>query len=221
MNQPTVGLKILALGISFFASAAVYAVDGVILIDQNKAIAGGVTPADGPGFPVTISQPGSYRLSSNLTMPNASATAIQITADNVSLDLNGFSIIGTGTFPNAVAITGDGRKRIRVLNGFISGFVSAMDFVGSELVHLERLLIDGTTVAANGTVVGGGTIRVGRTVASRAIIREVVTTGQVQLSCPGLVMDTIAGSGVVEVTFPTPPGGNPSFPTNCVGENVQ
>ena len=42
------------------------AVDGVTLIDQNKALAGSVTPGDTPGFPVTISQPGSYRLSGNL-----------------------------------------------------------------------------------------------------------------------------------------------------------
>ncbi len=43
---------------------------------------------------MTLSQPGSYRLSGNLTVPDLNTTAIQITADNVSLDLNGFSIIG-------------------------------------------------------------------------------------------------------------------------------
>src|SRR6266446_3470936 len=71
-----------------------YAVDGVVLIDQNRALAGGVTPGDTPGFPVTISLAGSYRLSGNLTVPNANTTAILITADNVTIDLNGFSIIG-------------------------------------------------------------------------------------------------------------------------------
>lgn len=33
---------------------------------QARALAGGVTPADLPGFPVTISEPGSYRLASDL-----------------------------------------------------------------------------------------------------------------------------------------------------------
>ena len=42
-------------------SMPTWAVDGVILIDQNKALAGNVTPGDTPGFPVTISLPGSYR----------------------------------------------------------------------------------------------------------------------------------------------------------------
>ena len=39
-------------------SSSLYAVDGVVLIDQNHALAGSVTPGDAPGFPVTISQPG-------------------------------------------------------------------------------------------------------------------------------------------------------------------
>ncbi len=40
-----------------------FAVDGQIAITQARAMAGGVTPGDAPGFPVTITQPGSYVLS--------------------------------------------------------------------------------------------------------------------------------------------------------------
>src|SRR5437870_3755247 len=75
-------------------SCNLYAVDGVILIDQNRALAGNVTPGDLQGFPVTISVAGSYRLSGNLTVPDANTTAILVTVDNVTIDLNGFSIIG-------------------------------------------------------------------------------------------------------------------------------
>src|SRR5262245_60243098 len=112
MNRPTAGLKILALGIAFLASAPVLAVDGVVLIDQNKAIAGGVTPGDAAGFPVTITQPGSYRLSGNLIVPNSNTNAIEIASDFVTIDLNGFSILGpvncAGGFPCAGAGTGNG-----------------------------------------------------------------------------------------------------------------
>jgi len=53
-----------------------YAVDGVVLINQSVALSGNVTPGDTPGFPVTISAPGSYRLSSNLIVPDGNTTAI-------------------------------------------------------------------------------------------------------------------------------------------------
>jgi len=36
------------------------------LIDQSAALAGGITPSDAPGFPITIDTPGSYRLVGNL-----------------------------------------------------------------------------------------------------------------------------------------------------------
>ena len=73
---------------------SLFAVDGIVLIDQSHALAGGITPGDAAGFPVTISQPGSYRLSGNLIVPDMNTTAIVITADGVTLDLNGFSIMG-------------------------------------------------------------------------------------------------------------------------------
>ena len=113
-------------------SCNLYAVDGIILIDQNRALAGSVTPGDTPGFPVTISQSGSYRLAGNLTVPDANTTAISITADNVTIDLNGFSIIGptvctpasasapvtscspTGT---GVGVNGGSHRDIKVVNG--------------------------------------------------------------------------------------------------------
>src|SRR6266567_2659981 len=83
-----------AFALAAFTPYAAYAVDGVVLINQSSALAGNVTPGDAPGFPVTISVAGSYRLSGNLTVPDANTTAIEITADDVTIDLNGFSIIG-------------------------------------------------------------------------------------------------------------------------------
>lgn len=113
-------------GLSF----QLYAVDGVILIDQNRALVGNVTPGDTPGFPVTISLPGSYRLTGNLTVPDANTTAIQLTADNVAIDLNGFSIIGptvcgfslAGCSPIGQGVgVGGARAFITVVNGGIRG----------------------------------------------------------------------------------------------------
>lgn len=117
--------------------SSLYAADGVVLIDQSHALAGNVTPGDTPGFPVTISQSGSYRLSGNLTVTDFDTTAIQILADLVTLDLNGFSIAGPASCTNGPASTcpapgkgigvqagGDqkfGPAGVRVLNGSVRG----------------------------------------------------------------------------------------------------
>src|SRR2546423_13837918 len=78
-------------------SGTAYGVDGIALIDQNRALAGNVTPFDAPGFPVTISQSGSYRLSGNLTGSDVKTNAIEITANDVVIDLNSFVIRGPVT----------------------------------------------------------------------------------------------------------------------------
>ena len=61
-----------------------------ILITHAKALAGNVTPGDTAGYPVRIGASGSYVLGSNLTPP-VGQTAIQIFANNVTIDLSGFA----------------------------------------------------------------------------------------------------------------------------------
>lgn len=67
-------------------------------IDQDCAEFTGCFTGDSGGFPVTITEPGSYRLSGNLDVSSLSDTdVIQVQASNVTLDLNGFAIIGPVT----------------------------------------------------------------------------------------------------------------------------
>lgn len=75
---------------------AALAAEGVIEINQAAALAGGVTPGDTPGFPVTLSRRGSYRLTGNLDSPLGTG-AIVITATMVTLDLGGFTIASTNS----------------------------------------------------------------------------------------------------------------------------
>src|SRR5512144_2121034 len=74
-------------------------------------------PLHGPG-PVTIAAPGSYFLTSNINV--AGATAVIITASNVSLDLNGFTIAGNLT--NFGIVMGNNTLNIVVRNGTIRNF---------------------------------------------------------------------------------------------------
>src|SRR5579863_119432 len=74
---------------------------------------------------VIISQPGSYYLTQNLTI--ASGTAVEILTNNVTLDLNGFSLISTdaGNSGNAVFLAlSAGNTGITIRNGNISGAVT-------------------------------------------------------------------------------------------------
>ena len=133
----------------------------VVSINQKSAQAGKVTEGDAPGFPVTISEPGSYRLSSNLVVADAGVTVIEITADDVTLDLAGFSIIGPNTCAGtpvvctvsgggigvkAVADAGPSPENVRVMNGTVRG----MGF------HGVRLIGNGTVVERVHAVSNGG-----------------------------------------------------------------
>jgi hypothetical protein len=155
-------------------TGSVYGVDGVVLIDQPHSLAGNITPGDTPGFPVTISLPGSYRLSGNLTVSDANTTAIKITANDVIIDLNGFSIIGpivcTGVTGPAVcppAGTGNGievenNTGVKVLNGTVRGMGATGVFISSQSGYVERV-----TTESNGL---GGMLVGGRVVDSEATL---------------------------------------------------
>jgi hypothetical protein len=72
---------------------------------------------------VTISQPGSYYLTTNIT--GSSGDAVTITANNVTLDLAGFTISSTANPAAGTGILlGSSRQNITILNGFISGGVT-------------------------------------------------------------------------------------------------
>jgi hypothetical protein len=115
--------------------------DGVLEISQACVTSPtGCFSGDSAGFPVTIdgSAGRSYILTSSLTVANQNTTAIQITADSVTLDLNGFTIRGTLTcnyLPYAVCSpvgTGNG------VTGFVNtsvrnGTIIAMGGYGLDL----------------------------------------------------------------------------------------
>jgi hypothetical protein len=127
-----------------------FAVDGVVLINQSTVLAAG-------GFPYVISQPGSYKLSGNLTVPDANTTAIFINANNVSIDLNGFSILGptvcTQSFPTTCSPTGIGLgvdggnsstrgASVTVFNGSVHGIGGNGIFLFSGGGHVENVHAD-------------------------------------------------------------------------------
>ncbi len=75
---------------------------------------------------VTLSKPGSYYLTTNISVAGGAATnAITIAANNVTLDLNGFGITSTSSTPAGAGIMITGSPtNITILNGFISSGVT-------------------------------------------------------------------------------------------------
>jgi hypothetical protein len=161
-----VSAGVCAIILSCFATNA-FAVDGTVLIDQTRALAGNVTPGDSPGFPVTISRPGSYRLSSNLNVP-ADAAGIVLFASGVTIDFNGFQMIGSGAGTGISAL--QARRGIVIRNGSVTNFEKGIDIkgmgndvrditaFGNTLVGLE--IGSSATVSGNRVFSNGSGIRV-------------------------------------------------------------
>jgi hypothetical protein len=126
-----------------------------VSIDQSKAGKGGVTTGDNAGFPVTISQRGSYKLTSNLRVRTAGVDAIEITKDNVTLDLNGFAIIGPGGGGGFGAGVKTLSNQVTVVNGSVLGMAYGL-FVNGTLCRIENVSVAQSTLA--GIAVGEGCV---------------------------------------------------------------
>jgi hypothetical protein len=83
--------------------------------------------------PYTISAPGFYYLSGNLTY-SGSGTAITVSANNVTLDLMGFSLTNSGAIGSTCGIYMNGRNNVEIRNGTVRGFsygVYELGFLGN------------------------------------------------------------------------------------------
>ncbi|MBY0401960.1 right-handed parallel beta-helix repeat-containing protein [Myxococcota bacterium] len=80
-------------------AAPVIASDGTLEINETCAVQTGCFAGDAAGYPVTITQPGSYRLTGNLAQPSAATAVLRVQANDVTIDLGGFEIAGTQTCP--------------------------------------------------------------------------------------------------------------------------
>lgn len=106
----TICMRALTLGAALSLACAASAAlaqnksgSSVIAIDQARAEAGNVTPGDAAGFPITITQPGSYQLTGNLNLASPQVNAIEILADDVTIDLNGHTISAPMTCSGALS----------------------------------------------------------------------------------------------------------------------
>ena len=134
--------------LALIASTPALAVDGVAEINQTSVNAAG-------GFPFTISQPGSYVLTSDLVVPDANTTGVSIQTADVTLDLNGFSIrcsgcAATGAGDGVFADTAFGNVAVR--GGSISGVGNRGLALLGELAMVDDVKI--TNAGGRGMLLG-------------------------------------------------------------------
>lgn len=161
-----------ALALAITVATPALAVDGVIEINQVRALAGGVTGGDTPGFPITIDEPGSYRLTSDI---EADGEAIRIAANNVTLDLNGFAVLGNATCSGSdgnvsCSANGAGRGIICTTGGCANLTVSN----GTVRGHLDGIVL-GNFAKVEGVRVFENVFR-GIQLQQDALVRECVVS---------------------------------------------
>jgi hypothetical protein len=171
--------------------------NGRVEINQARALAGGVTPSDTPGFPVTIDTSGSYVLTGSLTVSDPNSDGIEIQADGVSLDLSGFEIVGpidcTGLGSARTCPPGTGmgiaavlRNRVTVRDGRVLGF--AVGVVAGDRAQLRNLVAESNRI--QGILAG-----------SHAIVRECTAYQNnlgIQASLPSVIVRNTASSNQLD-----------------------
>jgi len=210
---------------SVLLAVSAQASDGVLEISQTCADTPGqgCFAGDAPGFPVTLAQPGSYRLTSNLVVP-VDTSGLRIEADGVSIDLNGFRVVGPFACPlPCFSATGSGVQsaaglgnRVSISNGEISGF--GLDGVNLRTDALvERLLV--TNAGRHGIVIASGSIALANRI-RRVGDDGLRMTDSAQLGAP-IYRDNViseanlAGAGASAVSGGRATGGNACSDGSC------
>ncbi len=134
----------------------------------------GRTPIGTASF--TISAPGSYVLTANLS---SAGNVITIAADDVTLDLNGYSVHSTGTTTGNTGIFISGvRDNITIRNGNVNG-----GLIGIQATTATNVLVEGVRVS-NAKTIGIGIIS---SASRNCVIRrcEINDTGSTTVAADG------------------------------------
>lgn len=112
--QSKIQTILIVLVVSIIILPCAYGIDGQIEIEQTSSTT----------FPIIISQSGSYVLTSSLQVADVNVDGIRINVSDVTLDLNGHTIIGPGIESGfeGNGIYANSKRNITILNGIIKEF---------------------------------------------------------------------------------------------------
>jgi hypothetical protein len=138
-TQTILLVLILAAGVAIVAMLATGVRGGPLDPPGAPASTDGVRQAGTPisSLPFTISQPGSYYVTRDLTA-GFGQNGVTISASNVTLDLNGFTLHGTSQTGDAVLITGS-PSAITIENGIVRGWYNGIDAQNGSYVTISGI----------------------------------------------------------------------------------
>ena len=154
-------------------------------------------------LPATIDTQGVYCLTGNLATSQTSGNAIEITANNVTLDLNGWKLggQGAGTGTQAYGIY-SGAVNVTVRNGIVRGFRRGVWLTGRggtvQGITADQNTTEGIVVSGQGSVVQGNQVvdTGGSTLAANVNATGILAQGSGSLVQNNLVSGLAAtGSG--------------------------
>jgi hypothetical protein len=180
------------------------AVDGVIEINDASIVAAG-------GYPAVIGTSGSYVLTGNLAALGGT-DAIDVFAPDVTLDLNGFQILGVGVGTGISGVS----TGLTVRNGSVTGFTTGIaagaaskvfqvkttgnagtGISGSACLVVESTVDgNGVGIAAQGCKVENNVIR-GNTAAGILGMNNVIVHNHVEGNGGGGIL-TVGGGGTIQ-----------------------
>lgn len=147
---------IAALAASIPAAAAIIAIGGPLdppagpvassyktlaEVEPRIAINAANTPGDADSL-FRISAAGSYYLTANISVTTAEA-AIEVTASNVTIDLNGFRLLGNSTALSGVRVSSSAVVGLTVRNGTITGWgADGIDAANADDSRFEELTLN-------------------------------------------------------------------------------
>ena len=151
-------------------------------------------------LPFNITMQGSYYLTANLTA-NGNGHGITISADNVTLDLNGFALIGGGSGQVAGINIPDAHKNIQIRNGTVRGWtnggVNALNATNSVI---ERLRLSNNSASNAFLNVAALSIGFGSTVKECFVTQSPnchgIATGNASLISGCVVSANSSGAGI-------------------------
>ena len=153
-------LNLLALGCTLTFIAFCKADDPDPNIPPEPIIQPGAQPI--LELPCEINEPGSYCLTQNLIHTDRYTNAIVVDANNVTIDLGGYSIIGPTTAYNETCngIYMDGRNNVEIRNGTITNFPNRGIFSDitdmNDIASGHRIIsVRVTSMGAEGIVLWG------------------------------------------------------------------